>query len=103
MKPVLFRRIECFMGRTSGSLTVTSDTALAGSLATPLVPQKYGRSICIVRVDIVQKLSAMMDDTRWLARVIRLLLIVLLEADFREAFATGCGVRSRWHGCRHIR
>ena len=71
------------MGGAAGPLTMASHAALAGCLAAaPLVPQKYGRSIGVVRVHTVQKLSAMMDHTRRLPRVIRLLLIVLLEADF---------------------
>ena len=83
MESVLFRRIECLMGRSAGPLAMASHAALAGCLAAPLVPQKYGRSICVVRVDdVVQKLSAMMHNTRRLTRVTRLLLIVLLEADF---------------------
>ena len=99
MEPIALGSIESLVRRATRSLTMTSHSALARCLATTtLMSQKDGRTICIIRINIVKQLlvlAAMMDNAGWLSRVIRLLLIVLFQSDFGQTLARWYGVLRR--------
>ena len=105
MEPVLLGRVEGLVRRSATrSLAMTGDSVLPRGLpATPLMPQENGRPIRVVCVDIIEQLSAMMVHTRGLPGV-RLLLTMLLEANFRERFAVRAGRSAlRWgHRSGHV-
>ena len=75
MEPVLLGRVESLVGGATRPLAVTRDASLTSSLPTTLVTQENGCTIRVVSIDIIDHTG--MVDAR-LARVVRLLLIMLL-------------------------